>query len=64
MEAYAKEFASYILPKGYTIFGFWMQTLADLGFLDLELQGLTDKCKIDPVLKAKQNSRVKARLFT
>jgi len=49
MEAYAKEFANYILPKGDTIFGFWMQTLADLEFLDLELQGLTDKYKIDPV---------------
>jgi hypothetical protein len=49
MEAYAKEFANYILPKGDTIFGFWMQTLADLEFLDLELQGLTDEYKIDPV---------------
>jgi len=49
MDAYAKEFANYILPKGDTIFGFWMQTLADLGFLDLELQGLTDEYKIDPV---------------
>ena len=49
MEAYAKEFANYILPKGDTIFGFWMQTLADLEFLDLELQGLTEKYSIDPV---------------
>jgi len=49
MEAYAKEFANYILPKGDTIFGFWMQTLADLEFLDLELQGLTDEYKIDPI---------------
>jgi len=49
MEAYAKEFANYILPKGDTIFGFWMQTLADLEFLDLELQGLTDEYKIDTV---------------
>lgn len=49
MEAYAKEFANYILPKGDTIFGFWMQTLADLEFLDLELQGLTNEYKIDPV---------------
>jgi len=49
MEAYAKEFANYVLPKGDTIFGFWMQTLADLEFLDLELQGLTDEYKIDPV---------------
>ncbi len=49
MEAYAKEFANYILPKGDTIFGFWMQTLADLEFLDLELQGLTEEYTIDPV---------------
>jgi len=32
-----------------TVFGFWMQTLADLEFLDLELQGLTEEYKIDPV---------------
>lgn len=49
MNAYAKEFADYILPKGDTIFGFWMQTLADLEFLDLELQGLTDEYTIDPL---------------
>jgi DNA modification methylase len=49
MEDYAKEFANYIAPKGDTIFGFWMQTLADLEFLDLELQGLTEKYTIDPV---------------
>jgi hypothetical protein len=45
MEAYAKEFANYILPKGDTIFGFWMQTLADLEFLDLELQGIRRRLK-------------------
>jgi len=49
MDAYAKEFADYVLPKGDTIFGFWMQTLADLEFLDLELRGLTDEYKIDSV---------------
>ena len=49
MDAYAKEFVNYVLPKGDTIFGFWMQTLADLEFLDLELQGLTEEYKIDPV---------------
>jgi hypothetical protein len=49
IEAYAKEFANYVIPKGDTIFGFWMQTLADLEFLDLELQGLTEEYKIDPV---------------
>ncbi|MHA2675581.1 MAG: hypothetical protein V2G44_08140, partial [bacterium JZ-2024 1] len=49
MEAYAREFTNYILPQGDTIFGFWMQTLADLEFLDLELKGLTDEYTIDPV---------------
>lgn len=49
MDVYAKEFANYILPKGDTIFGFWMQTIADLEFLDLELQGLTNTYNIDPV---------------
>ena len=49
MESYAKEFEEYVLPKGKTIFGFWMQTLADLEFLDLELQGLADEYSIDPV---------------
>ncbi|MDI6788411.1 MAG: hypothetical protein QME51_08580, partial [Planctomycetota bacterium] len=49
MDAYAKEFASYVIPKGDTIFGFWMQTLADMEFLDLELQGLTDEYSIDSV---------------
>jgi len=47
--AYAKEFVNYVLPKGDTTFGFWMQTLADLELLDLELQGLTEEYKIDPV---------------
>ena len=49
MDAYAKEFASYVIPKGDTIFGFWMQTLADLEFLNLELLGLTEEYSIDPV---------------
>jgi hypothetical protein len=49
IEDYSKEFSNYILPKGDTIFGFWMQTLADLELLDLELQGLTEKYKIDSV---------------
>lgn len=52
MEAYAKEFANYVIPKGDTIFGFWMQTLADLDFLDLELQGLAGVYTIDPVNRA------------
>jgi len=49
IDDYAKEFATYILPKGDTTFGFWMQTLADLELLDLELQGLADEYKIDPI---------------
>ncbi|MCX7908952.1 MAG: site-specific DNA-methyltransferase [Ignavibacteria bacterium] len=48
-DEYSKEFYSFIEPKGETTFGFWMQTLADLEFLDLELQGLTDKYYIDPI---------------
>jgi DNA modification methylase len=47
----SKEFLDYIAPKGDTTFGFWMQTLADLEFLDLELQGLSDEYKIDPINK-------------
>lgn len=49
IDMYSKEFTNYVIPKGDTIFGFWMQTLADLQFLDLELQGLTDSYLIDPV---------------
>ena len=47
IDSYSKEFRNYINPKGKTIFGFWMQTLADLQFLDLELQGLTEEYSID-----------------
>jgi len=49
VEDYSKEFQNYIEPKGENIFGFWMQTIADIEFLDLELQGLTESYKIDPV---------------
>lgn len=49
VEEYAKEFNRYVTPKGDTVFGFWMQTLADLELLDLELQGLTEEYKINPV---------------
>ncbi|MBE0478189.1 hypothetical protein IBX65_03585 [Candidatus Aerophobetes bacterium] len=49
IETYSKEFTNYVTPKGDTVFGFWMQTLADLEFLDLELEGLTEEYKIDPV---------------
>ncbi len=49
IEAYSQEFANYVAQKGDTIFGFWMQTLADLELLDLELRGLTEEYKIDPI---------------
>jgi hypothetical protein len=49
IEDYAKEFKNYVIPKVETIFSFWMQTLADLEFLDLKLQGLTEEYKIDPI---------------
>jgi len=49
IEAYSREFSNYVTPKGDTTFGFWMQTLADLEFLDLELKGLTEEYTIDPV---------------
>ena len=43
INVYSKEFENYVVPKGDTIFGFWMQTLADLELLNLELSGLTKK---------------------
>ncbi len=46
---YSKEFEKYIVPKGENTFGFWMQTLADLELLDLELQGLTKWYEIRPL---------------
>jgi len=49
IDTYAKEFKKYVIPKGETIFGFWMQTLADLELLDLELKGLTEEYTIDPI---------------
>ena len=48
LDAYSKQFSNYVRPKGDTIFGFWMQTIADLEFLDLELQGLTEEYHIEP----------------
>ena len=49
IDAYAKEFLDYVAPRGDTTFGFWMQTLADLEFLDFELRGLTQEYRIDPI---------------
>lgn len=48
IEAYAREFNKYVTPEGDATFGFWMQTIADLQFLDLELQGLTRNYSINP----------------
>ena len=49
VEKYTKEFNRYITPKENTFFGFWMQTLADLELLNLELQALTEEYKIDAI---------------
>ena len=49
LEEYSREFNNYIAPKGDTVFGFWMQTMADLELLDLELQGLTEEYRIDAI---------------
>lgn len=49
LKDYSKEFLNYVLPQGDTTFGFWMQTLADLELLDLELQGLTEEYEINPL---------------
>ena len=38
-----------LLPKEKNSFGYWMQTLADVQFLDLELSGLSEKYKIDAI---------------
>ena len=48
LEEFSKEFNRYVTPTGENIFGFWMQTLADLKFLELELQGLAKNFKINP----------------
>jgi len=48
LDAYSREFSNYIQPKGNTVFGFWMQTIADLQFLQLELKGLTEGYRIYP----------------
>lgn len=46
---YAKDLEECVLPKGDTFFGFWVQTLADLEFLDLELRKLTEEYTINPL---------------
>jgi len=49
VDEYSREFARYVTPEGPTVFGFWMQTIADLALLDLELRGLTRKYSVDPI---------------
>ena len=49
LEEYSTELHNYIEPEGKNTFGFWMQTLADLQLLDVELEGLAEKYSINPV---------------
>ncbi len=49
VDEYSREFARYVTPEGPTVFGFWMQTLADMALLDLELKGLTEEYSVDPI---------------
>ncbi|KPJ56044.1 hypothetical protein AMJ49_05855 [Parcubacteria bacterium DG_74_2] len=50
LEEYSKEMDKKVSNNNSdTVFGFWMQTLADLQLLDLELSGLTTSYKIDSV---------------
>lgn len=51
VEEYSKEFDRLITPSGDTVFGFWMQTIADIQLLDLELQGLKEQYEIDPITR-------------
>lgn len=46
-EEIINEFSKENLPKEKNSFGYWMQTLADVQFLDLELSGLCKEYKID-----------------
>ncbi len=48
LKEYSKEANNY-QPKEGNVFGFWMQTLADIQFLNLELSGLTKDYKIDAI---------------
>lgn len=50
-DIYPQEWFAWYQPQGDTVFGFWMQTLADLDLLNLELQGLTKQYTIDPFRK-------------
>ena len=48
LNEFSKEFNKYVFPVGENTFGFWMQTIADLQFLEIELQGLAKNFKINP----------------
>ncbi len=47
VDKYSREFKNLITPNGETTFGFWMQTIADLELLDIEIEGLVGEYKID-----------------
>lgn len=48
LEQSSRELDRYISPSGENVFGFWMQTIADLQFLNLELESLTEGFAINP----------------
>jgi DNA modification methylase len=49
IDLYLGEFPRFIEPKGENVFGFWVQTIADIQLLELELKGLTESYKIDVI---------------
>jgi len=49
LDEFSKEFNRYIFPAGENVFGFWMQTIADLQLLEIELEGLAKNFKINPI---------------
>ena len=49
IDAYLGEFPRFIEPKAENTFGFWVQTIADVQLLSLELDGLTESYKIDVI---------------
>ena len=47
----APDLQTVVTPQVENIFGFWMQTLADIEILDLELRGLVSSHSIDTLGK-------------
>ena len=43
IDAYLGEFPRFIEPKAENTFGFWVQTIADVQLLSLELDGLRNR---------------------